>query len=109
MPRARSKKQDDRQTAAFYENGSGCLSLYSLSILSAMLIIGLITVLALKAPMNTLAAAPVNSISSTNSTNLTNILSISPIFTREVQYWAPNIARWANVAALDPNLVAVIM
>ena len=109
MPRARSKKQDDRQTAALYENGSGCLSIYSLSILSAMLIICLITVLALKAPMNTLAAAPVNSISSANATNLTNILSISPIFTREVQYWAPDITRWANAAALDPNLVAVIM
>ena len=103
MPRARSKKQDDRQTAAFYENGSGCLSLYSLSILSVMLIICLITALALNAPINTSAASSVNSINSTNSAN------ISPIFTHEVQYWARDITRWANAASLDPNLVAVVL
>lgn len=34
---------------------------------------------------------------------------ISPIFTREIQYWADDIVRWANASSLDPNLVAVIM
>lgn len=34
---------------------------------------------------------------------------ISPIFSREVQYWSNDIVRWANEASLDPNLVAVVM
>jgi hypothetical protein len=34
---------------------------------------------------------------------------ISPIFSREVQYWANDIVRWANEASIDPNLVAVVM
>ena len=97
MPRARSKKQDDWQTAALYESGSGCLSLYSLSILSVILITGLITLLALNTPIATAAAS--------NS----DATSLSPIFTREVQYWANDIIRWANASALDPNLAAVVM
>jgi len=97
MPRARSKKQDDWQTAALYENGSGCLSLYSLSLLAVILITCLITALALNTPIKTSAA------SQSDSTNL------SPIFTREVQFWADDITRWANASALDPNLAAVVM
>ena len=101
MPRARSKQQDDWQTAAPYENGSGCLSLYSLSILAVFLITGLITALALNVPVDiSVAAAPMAK---------TDSISISPIFTREVQYWAADIQRWANASALDPNLVAVIL
>ena len=34
---------------------------------------------------------------------------ISPIFTKEIQYWADDIVRWSNALSLDPNLVAVIM
>jgi len=97
MPRARSNNQDDWQTAALYENGSGCLSLYSLSILSVFLITFLIALLAFNTPVKISAAAQ------TDSTN------ISPIFTREVQYWSADINRWSNASALDPNLVAVIM
>lgn len=98
MPRARSKIQDDWQTAALYENGSGCLSLYSLSILSVVLITGLITLLALNTPIRTSAASQLDSAA-----------HLAPIFTREVQHWANDITRWANAASLDPNLVAVIM
>ena len=97
MPRARSKKQADWQTAAPQENGSGCLSLYSLSLLAVFMIVGCITMLALNNPIKTSAA------SQTNST------AISPVFTREVQYWAADITRWANASSLDPNLVAVIL
>jgi soluble lytic murein transglycosylase-like protein len=100
MPRARSKQQDDWQTAAPYENGSGCLSLYSLSILAVFLITCLITALALNTPIAISAASPN---AQTDSSN------ISPIFTREVQYWAADIKRWANASSLDPNLVAVIL
>jgi len=100
MPRARSKQQDDWQTAAPQENGSGCLSLYSLSLISVLLIICFVTLVALNAPMRTSAASPIIKTDSTN---------ISPIFTREVQYWSADIKRWANASALDPNLVAVIL
>lgn len=34
---------------------------------------------------------------------------ISPVFTREVRYWAPQIETWAALFGLDPNLVAIIM
>ena len=98
MPRARSIKPIDRQTAAPDENGSGCLSLYSLSILGVFLITCLIAALGLNTPIKISAAAQTDS-----STN------ISPIFTREVQYWSADIKRWANASSLDPNLVAVIL
>jgi soluble lytic murein transglycosylase-like protein len=97
MPRARSKNHDEWQTAAPQQNGSGCLSLYSLSLLAVFMIVGCITALALNNPIKTSAA------SQTNST------AISPVFTREVQYWAADITRWANASSLDPNLVAVIL
>jgi len=100
MPRARSKKPAHRQTAAPPEYGSGCLSLYSLSVLSTFLIIFFITILALNTPIHTYAASQ-----NTATTNLT----ISPIFTTEVQHWQADITRWANASSLDPNLVAVIL
>lgn len=34
---------------------------------------------------------------------------ISPLFTREVQYWAPQILGWAQQYSLDPNMVATVM
>ena len=34
---------------------------------------------------------------------------IASFFTPEVQYWAPQIARWAEQHDLDPNIVATIM
>lgn len=100
MPRARSTSPDDWQTAAPSEHGSGCLSLLSPPILGACLITCLIAVLALNAPIHTSAAAlPV-----AGSAGV-----LSPIFTREVQHWAGDLQRWANAAALDPNLAAVVM
>ncbi len=35
--------------------------------------------------------------------------SLSPLFTAEVQYWAPQIMGWAETYNLDPNIVATIM
>jgi soluble lytic murein transglycosylase-like protein len=35
--------------------------------------------------------------------------NLSPIFSREVLYWADSIVRWASASNLDPNLVATIM
>ena len=100
MPRARSYNQNDWQTAAESQNASGCLSLYVLPLLSVLLISFLLGLLALNVPISAAASA---SISENNSSTL------SPIFTKEIQYWKADITRWANSAALDPNLVAVIM
>jgi soluble lytic murein transglycosylase-like protein len=35
--------------------------------------------------------------------------SISPIFTKEIQFWGGSITRWAAASGLDPNLIATIM
>ena len=35
--------------------------------------------------------------------------SLSPVFTAEVEHWAPKILEWAEAFGLDPNLVAIIM
>ena len=101
MPRARTSIQDIRHTAAT-SNGSGCMSLYSLPIFSIILIACFITALAFNTPIPTYAA-----VSLRTDPNIST--SLSPIFTREVQYWANDIIRWANDSSLDPNLVAVIM
>ena len=96
MPRARTSKQETRQTAA-PSNGSGCFSLYSLPLFAVLLIACLITALSLNTPVITSAASQADA------------TSLSPIFTQEVQYWADDILRWANASSLDPNLVAVVM
>ena len=101
MPRARTSTHETRQTAA-PPTGSGCLSLYSLSLFSIILIACLITALALNTPIPTYAA-----VSTQTDSNVS--MQLSPIFTREVQYWEDDILRWANAASLDPNLVAVVM
>ena len=51
MPRARFQNQDDRQTAATYETGSGCLSFYMLPPLAVLVIAGFLTMLALNSPI----------------------------------------------------------
>lgn len=34
---------------------------------------------------------------------------ISPIFSAEIQHWAPQIVAWANTYGLDPDMVATVM
>ena len=34
---------------------------------------------------------------------------IAPLFTPEVQHWAPQIVAWANAAGIDPNMAATVM
>ena len=34
---------------------------------------------------------------------------IAPLFTREVQHWAPQIVAWAAAAGVDPNMAATVM
>jgi soluble lytic murein transglycosylase-like protein len=97
MPRARTSNQDYWQTAA-PENGSGCLSIYSLPLFAVFMITCLITALSLGTPVVTSA-----------SPQQTSPISISPIFTREIQHWANDITRWADASSLDPNLIATVM
>src|SRR6185503_7754880 len=59
MPRARSQTQDDWQTAAASETGSGCLSFYVLPPLAALIIAGFVAFVALKSPL-TPKALPMN-------------------------------------------------
>lgn len=114
MSRARFQDQDDWQTAAAFENGSGCLSFYVLPPLAALLIIGFVALVALKTPL-TPSALPIASHNSTlvlqsaaqNAVSTSN--GISPIFTKEVQHWSKDIVRWANAAGVDPNLAATVM
>ena len=118
MPRARYIGQDQRQTAAASENGSGCLSIYWLPPLAAMFIAFLLAAFALNVPNQTSAlinSAPIPTSNSSTAAFAINHSSaatsngISPIFTREIQYWSKDIVRWANAASLDPNLLAVVM
>jgi soluble lytic murein transglycosylase-like protein len=115
MSRARSIYQDPRQTAAASENGSGCFSVYWMPPLAAIFITCLLVTFALNAPMQTSAlvvatSMPLvdNSVAAAQSAAL-SAGGISPIFTREIQYWSRDIVRWANAASLDPNLLAVVM
>ena len=109
MPRARFNEQDDWQTAAAFENGSGCLSFYSLSIMGVLVITSLIAVLALNAPPIPVRPATLSQADLQSDLITTTASSLSPIFTREVQYWAREITRWSVNSVLDPNLVAVVM
>ena len=165
MPRARSISQDQWQTAAASENGSGCLSVYWMPPLAALFIAALLAVFALRAPLptsalnNELSTSPIVTLTPipqtgslpapvlpvvtqslpvadnsalvvpTSSADTTvagqapkastnpffsftipeSPTAISPVFSKEVQYWAKDIVRWANESSLDPNLVAVVM
>jgi soluble lytic murein transglycosylase-like protein len=104
MPRARPVNVY-RQTAATpqQEEGSGCLSGFTIVPLAVVLISALLASFAWKTNPNP-SPSPV-------SVNLPPIAStsISPIFRTEIHYWADSITKWAAASQLDPNLVATIM
>jgi soluble lytic murein transglycosylase-like protein len=127
MSRARFQEPEDWQAAVALENGSGCLSFYVLPPLAALVIAGFLVFLALSSPISP-AALPINNstlvlqnaappvanavqepVWSVNSDHSATETGISPIFTKEVQYWASSIVRWANAAGVDPNLAATVM
>ena len=118
MSRARYINQDQRQTAAAYEYGSGCLSVYWLPPFAAIVIAFLLAAFALNIPVRTSpmianaspqgAGIPAEFLPGGNS-NISSTTGLSPIFTREVQYWGKDIVRWASAAGIDPNLLAVVM
>lgn len=102
MPRARSQQYDNRQTAAADHDAGGCLPFYALPPLAVILIACLLAALASRIPIQTSASPIVQPVSTTSS-------GLSPIFTREIQFWENDILRWANASFLDPNLVATVM
>jgi soluble lytic murein transglycosylase-like protein len=116
MSRARFQDPEDWQTAVASENGSGCLSFYFLPPIAALLIAGLVAIIAIKTPLSP-SALPVAAHNSTvvlqNSAVPANPAlpsgGISPIFTKEIQHWGNDIVRWANAAGVDPNLAATVM
>jgi soluble lytic murein transglycosylase-like protein len=114
MPRARFQNQEVSQTAVASGNGSGCLSFYVLPPLAALVIVGLVVFVALTSPFRP-SALPMNNStlvlqnSVVNTQNQPSVGGISSIFTKEVQHWANDIARWANAAGVDPNLAATVM
>jgi soluble lytic murein transglycosylase-like protein len=137
MSRARFQDPEDWQTAVASETGSGCLSFYVLPPLAALVIAGLVALIAIKSPLSPSAlpinnstlvlqnsAAPSNTVvppaeasaggvmpiwgsPSDNASGSSN--GLSPIFTKEVQHWGNDIVRWANAAGVDPNLAATVM
>ena len=114
MPRARSTKKI-RQTAApqYEEQGSGCLSGFTIVPLAVIIISAALASLAWKTNpivsnqppvvVSTVAVLSVDVPPNSTSTG------ISPIFREEVRYWADSIVEWAAASSLNPNLVATIM
>ena len=103
MPRARPEKVNWQTAATPQEEGSGCLSGFTIVPLAVVLISALLASFAWKTNP-TPSSSPVNvdlpPIAST---------SISPIFRVEIHHWADSISKWAAASQLDPNLVATIM
>jgi soluble lytic murein transglycosylase-like protein len=94
------------------------LSVYWLPPLAAVFIAFLLAAFALNVPNQTsalIAGAPVQASNPStaafdlNGAAASSSSGISPIFTRQVQYWGKDIVRWANAASIDPNLLAVVM
>jgi soluble lytic murein transglycosylase-like protein len=98
MPRARPRSAKIyRQTAASpQEQGSGCLSGFTIVPLSVIIISAFLASFAWKTNPTTVNLPPLST-------------TISPIFRIEVDYWDSSITRWAAASQLDPNLVATIM
>ena len=97
MPRARPV-YEYRQTAATpQEEGSGCLSGFTIVPLSVLFISVILASFAWRTNPSSVDLPPVT------STN------ISSIFRIEILYWADSISKWAAASQLDPNLVATIM
>lgn len=99
MPRARTTKTYNQTAAIPQDTGSGCFSGFLFIPFTVIFISILLGTLAVK-KSNPL---PRDSMPDSTST------SLSPIFRREVLYWADSIVRWASASNLDPNLVATIM
>ena len=97
------KAKRRRETA----EGQGCLSGFALPPLMALVVgISFLVFLTRFSPQP--GASLIDGVSVQVSTGDIS-KRISPIFTPEIQYWEPQIIRWAAEYNLDPNLVATVM
>ncbi|HQV64481.1 MAG TPA: transglycosylase SLT domain-containing protein [Anaerolineales bacterium] len=108
MPRARPTKTYRQTVVAPQDQGSGCLSGFTIVPLAVIFISALLGSFAWKTNPSSL---PLPLSASSVSAELPPVIStgISPIFRVEIQYWADSISSWAAASQLDPNLVATIM
>ena len=97
MPRARPAKIIRQTAATPQDQGSGCLSGFTIVPLSVLFISVILASFAWRTNPSSMDLPPVT------STN------ISPIFRIEILYWTDSISKWAAASQLDPNLVATIM
>ena len=100
MPRARPEKVYRQTAAAPQEEGSGCLSGFTIVPLAVIFISALLASFAWKTNPSIILSVDLPPVTST---------SISPIFRIEIHHWADSISKWAAASQLDPNLVATIM
>lgn len=135
MPRARSTENTPQTVATPYEQGSGCLSGFTVIPLTVIVISSVLASFAMKInpvlPNNntpapvilpaTPTSMPQEVIPTQQPVDLVSVLSavlvpepvysskLSATFTPQIQYWGENIARWAADYGLDPNLAATVM
>ncbi len=103
MPRARPA-EIIRQTAETpEEQGSGCLSGFTIIPLSVLFVSAILASFAWRINPTSTALPSVDSPPAVISAK------ISPIFRIEILHWADSISKWAAASQLDPNLVATIM
>jgi len=88
-------------------SGGGCLSRFLLPALTILIVGGILAFFALGSDSSPTSAEMADQANVT--VRESQRLSISPIFTAEVQYWSIRILTWASTAGLDPNLAATVM
>lgn len=110
MPRARSTKVYRQTAATPQEEGSGCLSGFTIVPLAVIFISALLGSFAWKTnPSSAPLLSPPSTLSSFVDLPPVTSTNISPIFRMEVLYWADSISMWAAASQLDPNLAATVM
>ncbi len=87
-----------------------------LVLILALVVIGVFLLATLALPRTRAVKGGVTAVADTTTTTQTNTAgnipaagTIAPLFTPEVQYWAPKIAEWSQIYGIDPNIIATIM
>lgn len=85
------------------------IEIFAFCLLAGWLAISAVQALINDAPALVHAAAPAAEAPAPAVVGAESAAGLSPVFTAEVQHWAPQIAAWAQAFGLDPNLVATVM
>jgi hypothetical protein len=102
-----SRHSSSPSTQAAVSFGGGCPSGYLLPPLAVVCVGVLLTFFALGSTTTPVPVEMTNQAAEIQTSG--PLLTLSPVFTPEVQYWAGRIQAWAAAAGLDPNLVATVM